>query len=391
MTSADRRLRICVVSQQYRRVVSGIGVHARNLTHRLHADGHNVHLLVPADEAPVDAPFPVTTVPPAKLRGSQARWFSLALSFGAALRALERDQHFDVVQFTDARESLFHRSSAQVIGHINDTYSADVQTLAYYRARYGDAVQRWAYYRVVHALEARALRRLSCVVANSRFTLRTIQTAYGLRDAQLHLCYKSVDVEQFRPAHELRTRIPSHPPRVLFVGGNMQRKGLPTLIAAAALIAERVPDVEFVIAGRDAAQARMEAQCEALGVRARFHFLGLQSQAELLQCYAAADVFVLPALTEALGIVFLEAMAAGVAVVGTNVGGIPEIITDGENGLLTPPEDPRALADCIITLLTQPDLRARFVQAGARTLERFSVEAMMRCTYGLYRMADSLP
>ena len=66
MTSADRRLRICVVSQQYRRVVSGIGVHARNLTHRLHADGHNVHLLVPADEAPVDAPFPVTTVPPAK-------------------------------------------------------------------------------------------------------------------------------------------------------------------------------------------------------------------------------------------------------------------------------------------------------------------------------------
>lgn len=386
MRSAERRLRICVVSQQHRHVVSGIGVHARNLTRRLHADGHHVHLLTPVDEAPDGAPFDVTSVPRAKLRGSQARWFSLALSFGTALRSLERRHQFDVVQFTDARESLFYtpRARARVIGHINDTYSADLRPLAYYRARYADALQRWAYYRVVHALEARALRRLPCVVANSAFTQRTIRDAYDLRDSQMRLCYKSVEIDQFRPAHELRARLGAHPPRVLFVGGNMQRKGLPTLIAAAPLVVGRVPDVEFVVAGRDAAQAHMAALCESAGVRERFHFTGLQSQGELLQRYAEADVFVLPALTEALGIVFLEAMAAGVPVVGTRVGGIPEIIDDGVNGLLTPPEDPAALAERLVTLLTQPDLRERFRQAATHTLQRFSVDAMMRCTYGLY-------
>jgi glycosyltransferase involved in cell wall biosynthesis len=384
MTSAERTLSVCVVTQQHRAVVSGIGVHARNLTQRLHADGHRVHLVVPEDEAPLDAPYAVTTTPRARLRGSQARWFSLAIGFGRALDELQRRETFDVVQFTDARESLFYRGAAPALGHINDTYSADVRSLAYYRARYGDGVARWAYYRVVHALEARALRRLTRVVANSRFTLETVRRAYGLDDARLRLCYKSVDVERYRAAHERRATLPAHPPRVLFVGGNMQRKGMPHLISAAAEVARAVPDVEFVVAGRDAAQVRMEALCDAHGVRARFRFLGLQSQEQLIERYAESDVFVLPALTEALGLVFLEAMAAGVPVIGTRVGGIPEIVEDGVNGLLVPPENPSALAAALVRLLSDAALRAQFTQAGLHTLTRFDVPTMMQRTYELY-------
>jgi glycosyltransferase involved in cell wall biosynthesis len=380
------RLSVCVVTQQLATVLSGPGLHARNLVTRLQADGHQVHVLAPESERPTgDLTYTFTGVLKPVFSRNQARWMSLAVSFGRALAKLKSNYHFDLIQFTDARESLFCPAGLVSIGHINDTYAADVQPPAYYKEHYGDWRTRWAYYRLVHAAEKRALHRLSAVVANSAYTGQVIQRQYDLAPGKLHVCHKSVELSQYAPALALRAGAEPHASRVLFVGGNMQRKGLPTLIQAAPSIAQAAPDVEFWVAGRDAAQPAMEALCESLGVRERFHFWGLKPQGELLALYAQSDVFAMPSLTEAFGVVFLEAMACGVPVVGTRVGGVPEIVRDSENGLLVPPNDPPALAEALVRLLTDQPLRHRLAAAGLETARAFSVDAMMDCTYGVYR------
>jgi glycosyltransferase involved in cell wall biosynthesis len=381
----DRPLSICIVTQQFRSVLSGIGVHARNLATRLAADGHRVTVVGPEDQRPeAGPPLSYIGVPPARLAGSQARWVSLSVSFARALRAAERRARFDLVHFTDARESLFCRAAAPMIGNVNDTYAAEVRSLASYRRYYHDWAARWAYYRAVHLAESIALPRLTAVLANSRYTARAVITAYRIAPGRLHVCHKSVDPARYQAARALRAALPPHPPRVLFVGGNMQRKGLPTLIRALQLVRRAVPGAGLWVVGRDGAAGRMQALARSEGVGAAVCFLGLQDQNALLASYASVDVFALPSLTEAFGVALLEAMAAGVPVVATQVGGIPEIVEHERNGLLVVPDAPDALAQAIIRLLQDAALRERLAAAGLETVERFSLDRMMACTYGVY-------
>ncbi len=378
-------LSICIVTQQFRSVLSGIGLHTRNLAARLAADGHRVTVIGPEDQRPeAGLPLNYIGVPPARLADSQARWVSLSRSFGRALAEAERRERFDLVHFTDARESLLCRAPAPAVGNVNDTYAAEVRSLAYYRRYYHDWAARWAYYHAVRLAERIALPRLTAVMANSRYTARAVAAAYRVKPERLHMCYKSVDPTRYRAARALRAALPPHPPRVLFVGGNMQRKGLPTLIRAMPLVRRAAPDAELCVVGRDTAVGRMQALARAEGVAGAVRFLGLQRQEELVASYAAADVFALPSLTEAFGVALLEAMAAGVPVVGARVGGIPEIVEHERNGLLVVPDVPDALAQAIIRLLQDAALRQRLAAAGLESVERFSLDRMMACTYGVY-------
>ncbi len=118
-----------------------------------------------------------------------------------------------------------------------------------------------------------------------------------------------------------------------------------------------------------------------------FKFLGWKSQKDLVEIYAQSSAFVMPSLTEALGVAFLEAMAAGVPVVGTSVGGIPEIIQDGYNGRLVPPDYPVKLAHALVEILRDRQVAERYREAGLQTTAQFTVEKMMDCTYEIYRAA----
>lgn len=379
-------LSICVVTQQLGRIISGPGLHATNLVGSLAADGHRVTVVAPAGQRPPgDLPYRFVEVPRPWPAGSQARWISLSMSFGRALQRLEREERFDLVHFTDAREALFCPARAPRLGNVNDTYSALIEPLACYRRNFNDGLTRWLYYHLVHRAEARILPRLEAVLANSRFTAGAIQTQYHLNPQRLHVCFKGLDAEAYQSSREKRRALPPHPPRVLFVGTNLQRKGLPDLIRAAPRVLAVYPECEFWVVGRDPAGERMRDLCNRQGVERAFRFLGWKSQAELLEIYTQADVFAMPSLTEAFGMVFLEAMAAGLAVVGSAVGGIPEIIKDGENGLLVPAQDPEALAQALLRLLVEAGLRDRLCQAGLETARNFSVARMMEHTYRIYQ------
>jgi glycosyltransferase involved in cell wall biosynthesis len=142
--------------------------------------------------------------------------------------------------------------------------------------------------------------------------------------------------------------------------------------------------VYAVIVGDGSERAPLEAISERSGLAGRVHFAGQQD--EVQTWLAALDVFVLSSDWEGMPNALLEAMAAGLPVVATAVGGTPEVVVDGVTGLLVPPRDPVALAEAITRLLHDPDLRRQMGQAGReRVKERFTVERMVSRTEALYR------
>lgn len=382
-------MNICIVTQQYKNVISGVGLHANNLTNALLNAGHSITLLLPEDQAQqLSSPQPtIVTVKNPKFNQSQARWLSLSFSFNAALRKLEKQHQFDLIHFTDARESFFCSPRAPMIGHVNDTYSAELRTLPEYKKHYPDWLTRWLYYSAVHFLESRKLQRLELIVANSQFTAEIISKTYRKTASKVRHCYKSVDVERYQQIRESREVTPPDPdkPVILFVGSNMYRKGVPDLIKAAPGVLKEHPQVKFIIVGNDKSIDRLKALCSSLKVDNNFEFAGWKSQADLLGNYQQATIFAMPSLTEALGVTFLEAMAAGVPVIGTDVGGIPEIIKHDFNGLLVPVESPLSITEVINQLLADEPLRKRLAENARATLSKFDVTSMMECTFRLYR------
>jgi glycosyltransferase involved in cell wall biosynthesis len=157
------------------------------------------------------------------------------------------------------------------------------------------------------------------------------------------------------------------------------QKGHRYLLEAALL----VPDAIFVFAGDGPERTSLEDQSARLGLRDRVLFLGRRDDipALLAQC----DVCVLPSLSEGLPLAVLEAMAAGTPVIGCAVGGVPELVADGQTGLLVPPADPQALAGAIRCLLSNPGLARQLAAAGhARVLQDFSVSTMVARITAIY-------
>jgi glycosyltransferase involved in cell wall biosynthesis len=178
--------------------------------------------------------------------------------------------------------------------------------------------------------------------------------------------------------------IPADAPLVAEVGRLCDVKGQHELIAAVA----RLPGARVVLVGADLEQGgayerTLRDRADELGVADRVVFAGYRDDAA--RVVAAADVFALPSWTEGLPLVVLEAMALGRPVVATTVGGTPELVSDGETGLLVPPRDIEALTAALKRVLDDGALRRRLGEAGRRRVrERFSSEAMTRDMLAIY-------
>jgi glycosyltransferase involved in cell wall biosynthesis len=173
-----------------------------------------------------------------------------------------------------------------------------------------------------------------------------------------------------------------------FLVGNVGRlapqKGQRHLIAAMPHLLERVPRAHAVIAGGGDLEGYLRELAEEVGVAPRVHVLGQRKDVPALM--HAIDVFAMPSIWEGFGLVLLEAMAAGRPIVASRVATIPEVVLDGESGLLVPAGDPLALADALAQLANDRALATRLGETGRERLQRhFSVEKMVGDTELLYR------
>jgi len=183
---------------------------------------------------------------------------------------------------------------------------------------------------------------------------------------------------------EVRRELRMGPNEILLlaVGRLMVQKGHDILVQAMPGIISRFPNVRAVICGDGPLRPQLQAQIDALNLSSHVTLLGMRM--DVAPLLAAADVFVLPSRWEGLPRALLEAMAAGLPSVATRVDGTQEVLTHGEHGLLVPSEDPNELANSIIQLLEDPELRKRIgAAAQARVLQNYNAEGMCRNYYSL--------
>jgi glycosyltransferase involved in cell wall biosynthesis len=197
------------------------------------------------------------------------------------------------------------------------------------------------------------------------------------------------DITFFVPAERLAEST------VLFVGSmniSDSHKGLAYLLDAFAEVLKIHPLARLLIAGDGTARKRFEQRVREMGMAERVTFLGACFGDDLKQTYQRATMLVLPSLNENLSMVMLEAMATGLPVIGTNVGGIPTCIDDGKTGYLVPPANSQALADKIKVLLDDGGLAARLGKAARhKAVAEFGWEPKVQATDAMLRRAMGMP
>ncbi len=170
------------------------------------------------------------------------------------------------------------------------------------------------------------------------------------------------------------------------VGRLQAVKGHRTFLESAQKVLAERPDAQFWIVGDGELRHELEARTAHLGLTQAVSFLGYRSDAWCAM--AVSDVVVSASFYEAFPRNLLEALALERPVVATSVGGIPEIVVDGETGILAPPGDPDALAAAVLRLIKDPELAQRLATAGRKLVgQRYTVEAQASALAGLYREA----
>lgn len=217
-------------------------------------------------------------------------------------------------------------------------------------------------------------RQVGRYLAVSRAVAAYLTERLGIPPEKVEVVYNAVRGDALAPAPLPGVRSPGgerwNGPVVLTCARLDEQKGHGTLLDAAT----RLPSALFVLAGDGPERLALERQARALGVLERVRFLGHRS--DVPELLAACDVFALPSLYEGSSLALLEAMAAGRAIVASDVPGTDELIVDGVSGLLTPPGDPAALAAAIRRLSEDAPLRAALGAAAQRAARRFTPQAM---------------
>ncbi len=245
---------------------------------------------------------------------------------------------------------------------------------------------------VLLAAERAAARRCDRIAVNAA-ALRDEYLARGIgRPGDYAVVPSGVEIERFadaRPADDLAGR-PG--PVAVFAGRLVEGKGLGDLLAALEAVAEGAAEeaaaeegagLSLLVAGEGPLGEALAAGARRRGLEGRIRLLGHRE--DLPRVLAAADLFVLPSWREGTPRVVTEAMAAGLPVVATRVGGVPDQVRDGEEGRLIEPGDHGALAAALAELAADPELRARMGRSARERAGRWSIEAMAERTDALYR------
>ncbi len=233
------------------------------------------------------------------------------------------------------------------------------------------------------AFEKRALVAAEHRFVVSKFWQEELKSQYGLDSM---VTYNGLDVEDF---HSLPPRN-SEALNVLFVGGLEPRKGLEYLVLAMERVVQEMPTTRLVAVAKPGFGgadnwAFFEQLALRANVRGRMDFHESVSQSLLLQCYSNCDVLALPSRNEGWGLSLMEAMACGKPVVASDVGGVPELVRNGVEGILVKAGDVPELGNAILRLLKKPELRAQMARKGRARVKEFSWDVTAREVLAEYR------
>lgn len=354
-------MRVLIISTEFPPGPGGIGTHAWELARGLHARAWHVCVAAPLDYATADEVARFKSAVPFRLLDLRA--FGVGLGASArtlfVLRRLVYQHNPDVLIASGAGAvlraamlSMFRSVPFVVIGHAGEFKMGGVLLRSFLR---------------------RAIRRAASVIAVSAFTAALMKTE-GFVDAlptvihngaSLPLGLTQSVIEDLRVRHAIAGR------RVLLTVGNVtERKGQDLVIRALPVIKASIPEVLYIVAGIPTDATRLMDLAVSLGVGDAVLLVGRVSSVEHAALLSMSDVFLLTSRqsstgdVEGYGIAVLEAQAAGIPVVVTDVGGLPEAVDHGHSGFVVPPEDPAAIADAVMRIMMEPGMHERLHQGA---------------------------
>lgn len=352
-------MRIGIVSPYSLTLPGGVQGQVLSLARALRHRGHDVRVLGPCDGPPPDAGVtPLGDSLPTAANGSVA---PIAPDPSAQLRTIRalRDERFDVVNVHEpyapgVTQTAVVFKSQPLVG----TFHAAGEIAPY---RWLSPIVRW----MAKRLDAR------CAVSEEARAMAVDVVG----DDGYELLFNGVELD----THPDIAPVPTSGPTILFIGRHESRKGLAVLLEA---MAELPPDVRLWVAGEGPETVALRARVAG---DPRIEWLGRISEADKAARLRAADVFCAPSLGgESFGVVLLEAMAAGTAVVATSIAGYAKVARVDVDALLVPPGDPSALAVALSRVLGDAGLRAALVASGHGRASEFSMDRLAEMYEGIF-------
>ena len=368
---ATEKLRIVQVCPYAWQAPGGVQAHVRNLSKHLMRRGHEVLVLTPGDDAPHEAHVRVVGRPMLRLpfNGSAVPLRPNPLD-GRVVRAALAEFEPDVIHV--------HEPMAPSTSYLA-LRDAHVPVVATFHTFHAPTSVPALLYKVIAPVFQAVWNRVDLPIAVSHAAAGCVGDRAG---GVPRIIPNGVSVEQFANARAA----PGLPAgrRMLFVGRLERRKGFRHAVRAFGELASRYLDLHLVVVGEGGEASAVELLDRQ--ARRRVVMLGRVSNAALPGYYAAADLFVSPAIGgESFGIVLTEAMSAGLPVVASALPGFREVVRDGQEGLLVPPGDDDALADAVARVLDDDALAHRLASAARARARVFSWDAITARIEDAYR------
>lgn len=247
----------------------------------------------------------------------------------------------------------------------------------------GELYLSWTFKTLVSKL---VLRSADVVIALTNDMRRKISKIYG---GDVYIIPNGIELERFANLSKQNSRdklnIAEDDKVVIFVGRFRPEKDVTCLIKAMEIMVERNPKMKLFVIGEGEEEEQLKELTKKLNLDWHVNFVGQVAYRKVPEYMAAADVFVLPSLSEGFPLVMPEAMACGLPIVATKVGGVPEIITDGENGLLVEPKNPQQIAEKVLLLLGDDELRQKISKSNKDKVKNYSWENVIQRLEELYQ------
>ena len=222
------------------------------------------------------------------------------------------------------------------------------------------------------------VHRADRVIVPSRYSAGVAAALYDLPPARIAVVPEPIDLAEWRRRFAAAERLTSARPTVLSVARMYPRKRLDDLLRAALILRQRIPDVQVRIVGDGPMRDDLRRLHAELGLADTVVLLGEVTRAELSVEYVSADCFCLPTIQEGFGLVFAEAMAAGLPVVACRAAAVPEIVVDGGTGVLVTPKRPDELAAAMETVLMNDGLRKELGDQARQRVEAYDLDRVAR-------------
>ena len=340
--------------------VAGTEIATYNIAKHLAKRGHEVHVITSLDEGlpkeSIEQSFYVH-----RIKIPQMRFLGIVVFWLKALPLLKR-----------LKPDMVHGQSTTmgIVGFLAKKLLKKPYTVY---ARGSEVYLPWLFKTPISKL---VLRRADVVIALTEDMKTEMQKIYS-RDVAV--IPNGIDLESYedlptKEASRQRLALNNNDKIILFVGTLRPVKGLKYLIQAMNMVRQKDTKARLMLIGYGEERQSLEGLVKELDLGDRVTFVGKVPNEKVPEYMAASDIFVLPSLSEGFPVVILEAMASGLPIVATKVGGLPEIVKDGENGFLVKPRGPEELADKVLALLENEELRRGMIRNNRNKVQQYSWE-----------------